>query len=54
MSSDHEMSELLLAVMKHVKLDDAMRTAIRTNAQSIGSQYDRGRVYEALSQESVN
>lgn len=50
-SSDHEMSELLLAVMKHVTLDDAMRAAIRTNAQSIGSQYDRGRVYEALSQE---
>jgi hypothetical protein len=50
-SSDHEMSELLLAVMQHVKLDEAMRAAIRTNAQSISSQYDRGRVYEALSRE---
>lgn len=50
-SSDHEMSELLLAVMKHVKLDEPMRAAIRADAATISSQYDRGRVYEALSQE---
>lgn len=50
-SSDHEMSELLLAVMRHVRLDDAIRAAIRADAETIGSQYDRGRVYEALSRE---
>jgi hypothetical protein len=50
-SSDHEMSELLIAVMRHAKMDDALRAAIRSNAESIGSQYDRGRVYEALSRE---
>ena len=50
-SSDHEMSELLIAVTHHVRMDDTIRAAIRSNAGSIGSQYDRGRVYEALSQE---
>ena len=50
-SSDHDMSELLLAVMRHVQMDDAIRAAIRANAESIGSQYDRGRVYEALARE---
>ncbi|HET8713157.1 MAG TPA: M56 family metallopeptidase [Gemmatimonadales bacterium] len=50
-SSDHEMSELLIAVMQHVALDDDIRAAIRADAQLIGSQYDRGRVFEALSQE---
>jgi beta-lactamase regulating signal transducer with metallopeptidase domain len=50
-SSDHEMSELLLAVMRHVRMDDAIRAAIRADAETIGSQYDRGRVYEALSRE---
>jgi beta-lactamase regulating signal transducer with metallopeptidase domain len=49
--SDHEMSELLLAVMHHARMDDTIRAAIRSNAESIGSQYDRGRVYEALSRE---
>jgi len=49
--SDHEMSELLIAVMRHVRMDDAIRAAIRSDAESIGSQYDRGRVYEALSRE---
>lgn len=51
LSSDHEMSELLIAVMQHAKLDDATRAAIRANAESIDSQYDRGRVYEALARE---
>ena len=50
-SSDHEMSELLIAVMRHARMDDAIRAAVRSNAESIGSQYDRGRVYEALSRE---
>lgn len=50
-SSDHEMSELLIAVMRHAKLDDATRAAIRADAETISSQYDRGRVYEALSRE---
>jgi beta-lactamase regulating signal transducer with metallopeptidase domain len=50
-SSDHEMSELLIAVMQHVAMDDDIRAAIRADAQLIGSQYDRGRVFEALSQE---
>ena len=50
-SSDHDKSELLLAVMKHTKLDDATRAAIRANAATIGSEYDRGRVYEALAQD---
>jgi len=50
-SSDHEMSELLIAVMRHVRMDDAVRAAVRSNAESISSQYDRGRVYEALSRE---
>ena len=51
LSSDHEKSELLLAVIQHTKLDEGIRAAIRANAATIGSQYDRGRVYEALSQE---
>lgn len=50
-SSDHEMSELLLAVTRHVRMDDAIRAAIRANAATISSQYDRGRVYEALARE---
>ena len=50
-SSDHEMSELMIAVTRHVQMDDAIRAAIRSNAESISSQYDRGRVYEALSRE---
>jgi len=50
-ASDHEMSELLVAVTHHVQMDDAIRAAIRANAESISSQYDRGRVYEALSRE---
>jgi len=50
-SSDHEMSELLVAVTRHVRMDDAIRAAIRSNAESISSQYDRGRVYEALSRD---
>ena len=50
-SSDHEMSELLVAVTRHVRMDDSIRAAIRTNAESISSQYDRGRVYEALSRD---
>ncbi|MGE5800852.1 MAG: M56 family metallopeptidase [Gemmatimonadota bacterium] len=50
-SSDHDMSELLIAVMRHVRMDDTIRAAIRANAESIGSQYDRGRVYEALARE---
>lgn len=50
-SSDHEMSELLIAVMRHVTMDDDIRAAIRADAQLISSQYDRGRVFEALSQE---
>ena len=47
-SSDHELSELLIAVVQRVKMDDAIRAAVRADAQSIGSQYDRGRVFEAL------
>ena len=50
-SSDHEMSELLLSVMQHTKLDDATRAAIKASAESISSQYDRGRVYEALARD---
>jgi beta-lactamase regulating signal transducer with metallopeptidase domain len=50
-SSDHELSELLIAVTRHAKMDDATRAAIRANAETISSQYDRGRVYEALSRE---
>ncbi|HXO86321.1 MAG TPA: M56 family metallopeptidase, partial [Gemmatimonadales bacterium] len=50
-SSDHEMSELMIAVTRHVQMDDAIRAGIRANAESISSQYDRGRVYEALSRE---
>jgi len=50
-SSDHEMSELLIAVMRHVRLDDEIRAAIRADAQLISSQYDRGRVFEALARE---
>jgi hypothetical protein len=47
-SSDNELAELLLAVIQRVKMDDTIRAALRTDAQSIGSQYDRGRVFEAL------
>jgi beta-lactamase regulating signal transducer with metallopeptidase domain len=49
--SDHELSELLLAVIKRTRLDDAIRAAVRADAQTISSQYDRGRVFEALSRE---
>lgn len=48
-SSDHELSELLITVTRHVQMTDAVRAAIRANAQTIGSQYDRGRVFEVLS-----
>jgi beta-lactamase regulating signal transducer with metallopeptidase domain len=47
-SSDHELSELLVDVIRHVKMDDGLRAAVRAAADTIGSQYDRGRVYEAL------
>jgi hypothetical protein len=47
-SSDHELAELLIAVINKVKLDPEIRAAIREVAQTIGSQYDRGRVFEAL------
>jgi hypothetical protein len=47
-ASDHELAELLIAVIRKVKLDDAIKAAIRADAQTIGSQYDRGRVFEAL------
>jgi beta-lactamase regulating signal transducer with metallopeptidase domain len=47
-ASDHELAELLLAVISRVPLDDAIRAAVRANADTIDSQYDRGRVYEAL------
>jgi hypothetical protein len=32
-------------------MDDAIRAAVRADAETISSQYDRGRVYEALSRE---
>ena len=32
-------------------LHDAIRSGVRANAETISSQYDRGRVYEALSRE---
>jgi hypothetical protein len=48
-SSDNELAELLLAVIQRVKLDDEIRTALRADAASIDSQYERGRVFEALS-----
>ena len=51
MSSDHELSELLLAVIGTVRMDDTIRAAIRAAAASIGSQYDRGRVFEALARD---
>ena len=47
-SSDHELSELLIALISKVRMDDTIRAAIREGARSIGSQYDRGRVFEAL------
>ena len=47
-SSDHELAELLIAVISKVRLDLEIRAAIREVTQTIGSQYDRGRVYEAL------
>jgi hypothetical protein len=50
-SSDHELAELLIAVTRHVQMNDAIRAAIRANAATINSQYDRGRVYEALARE---
>jgi beta-lactamase regulating signal transducer with metallopeptidase domain len=50
-ASDHELTELLLAVMSRVPMDEAIRAAVRANAGTIDSQYDRGRVYEALSRE---
>src|SRR3989441_2774139 len=46
--SDHELSELLIAVIQRVRMDDTIRAAVRADAQSIGSRYDRGRVFEAL------
>jgi len=51
MSSDHELSELLLAVISKVQMDDTIRAAIRANAASLSSQYDRGRVFEALARD---
>ena len=48
LSSDHELSELLIAVIQRARMDDTIRAAIRADARSIGSQYDRGRVFEAL------
>jgi len=50
-SSDNELAELLLAVIQRVKMDDTIRAALRADAQSIGSQYERGRVFEALSRD---
>jgi hypothetical protein len=47
-SSDHELAELVIAVIRRVRMDDTIRAAVRADAQRIGSQYDRGRVYEAL------
>ena len=47
-SSDHELAELLIAVIRRVRMDGTVRDAVRADAQRIGSQYDRGRVYEAL------
>jgi hypothetical protein len=32
-------------------MDDTIRAAIREDAGSIGSQYDRGRVFEALARD---
>ncbi|HEV8400899.1 MAG TPA: M56 family metallopeptidase [Gemmatimonadales bacterium] len=47
--SDYELGELLLAVIRKVApMDDTVRAAIRSAAATIGSQYDRGRVFEAL------
>jgi beta-lactamase regulating signal transducer with metallopeptidase domain len=48
-SSDHELSELLIAVIHRVPMDEAIREAVKADAATISSQYDRGRVYEALS-----
>jgi ribosomal protein L12E/L44/L45/RPP1/RPP2 len=50
-SSDHELSELLIAVIQHVRMDEAIREAVKADAASISSQYDRGRVYEALARD---
>jgi len=35
-------------VIQRVRMDDTIRAAVRADAQSIGSRYDRGRVFEAL------
>jgi hypothetical protein len=51
-SSDHDLSELLIALIRKVKLDDSINAAIRADAETIGSQYDRGRVYEALGRQT--
>ncbi len=50
-SSDHELSELLMAVITKVRMDETIRAAIREDAGSISSQYDRGRVFEALARD---
>ena len=47
-SSDHELSELLIKVIRRVRMDDAIRSSVRAAAETISSQYDRGRVFEAL------
>lgn len=51
-SSDYEMAQLLLAVIAKVTIDDAIRAAIRQDAQTLESQYERGRVFEALDRKS--
>jgi hypothetical protein len=38
-------------VISKVKMDETIRAAIRENAAAISSQYDRGRVFEALSRD---
>ncbi len=50
-SSDHELAELLIVVITQARLDDTLRAAVRASAETISSQYDRGRVFEALSRE---
>lgn len=47
-SSDNQLADVLIAVIQKVRMDDTIRAAVRADAQSISSQYDRGRVYEAL------
>jgi hypothetical protein len=53
-SSDYELSQVLIAVIEKVKPNDALRAAIRSAAETLQSSYERSRVLDALLRRSGN